>query len=58
MVTIAVGATVPWLLGMLTKIPGATGSYERFMDWCREQLELKRVVSCPVRIVTILPNSL
>lgn len=45
MSTIGILGTVPWLLSMLTKIPGATGGYARFMDWCGQQIMAKRVVS-------------
>ncbi|KAI1859785.1 hypothetical protein JX265_010234 [Neoarthrinium moseri] len=42
MAAVGVLGTVPWLLSMLSKIPGATGSYSNFMDWCGQQLEEKR----------------
>ncbi|UNI22116.1 hypothetical protein JDV02_008036 [Purpureocillium takamizusanense] len=34
--------TVPWLMNMLRKVPGATGVFERFAQWCYDQLEEKR----------------
>lgn len=45
MAAVGVLSTVPWLMSMLGKIPGATGSYERFADWCARELQAKRVVS-------------
>lgn len=34
--------TLPWLMNMLRVVPGATGRFERFANWCTEQLNLKR----------------
>ncbi|KAK7427043.1 hypothetical protein QQZ08_006470 [Neonectria magnoliae] len=42
MTAVGVLGTVPWLMSMLSKIPGATGSYSRFTDWCGRELEAKR----------------
>ncbi|KAH6876594.1 cytochrome P450, partial [Thelonectria olida] len=39
---VGVLGTVPWLMSMLGKIPGATGSYSHFMDWCGKELQTKR----------------
>ena len=45
MAAVGVLSTVPWLMSMLGKIPGATGSYARFADWCAQELQAKRAVS-------------
>jgi hypothetical protein len=45
MAAVGILGTVPWLLSMLSKIPGATGSYSRFTDWCGDELKAKREVS-------------
>jgi hypothetical protein len=45
MAAVGILGTVPWLLSMLSKIPGATGSYSRFTDWCGQELKAKRMVS-------------
>lgn len=47
MTAVGVLGTVPWLMSMLSKIPGATGSYSRFTDWCGQELKEKREVSYP-----------
>ena len=44
MTAVGVLGTVPWLMSMLSKIPGATGSYARFTDWCGRELAAKREV--------------
>ncbi|UPL01945.1 hypothetical protein LCI18_012879 [Fusarium solani-melongenae] len=44
MTAVGVLGTVPWLMSMLSKIPGATGSYERFTDWCGQELQAKRAL--------------
>lgn len=44
MMAIGVLGTVPWLLAMVGKIPGASGGYLRFTSWCYAQLQQKRRV--------------
>ncbi|RFU23751.1 hypothetical protein B7463_g12587, partial [Scytalidium lignicola] len=44
MTAVGVLGTVPWLMSMLSKIPGATGSYARFTDWCGQELKEKRAM--------------
>lgn len=44
MMAIGVLGTVPWLLSMLSKIPGAAGGYLKFITWCHQQLQEKRRV--------------
>lgn len=44
MMAIGVFGTVPWLLSMLGKIPGAAGGYLRFTQWCHDQLQEKHQV--------------
>ncbi|CAG1974456.1 unnamed protein product [Fusarium graminearum] len=44
MMAIGVLGTVPWLLSMLGKIPGAAGGYTRFTRWCHEQLQETRKI--------------
>ncbi|KAI5861150.1 cytochrome P450 [Durotheca rogersii] len=34
--------TIPWLMNMLRVVPGATGKFDKFARWCREELNLKR----------------
>ena len=41
MMAIGVFGTVPWLLSMLGKIPGAAAGYSRFTGWCHDQLQEK-----------------
>lgn len=48
MTAVGILGIVPWLMSMLSKIPGATGSYERFTSWCGQQVKEKRHVCCPV----------
>jgi hypothetical protein len=45
MAAVGVLGTVPWLMSMLSKIPGATGSYSKFTDWCGRELQAKRDAS-------------
>ena len=51
MTAIGVLGTVPWLLSMLSKIPGAAGGYLKFTAWCHQQLQEKRRVSQPLSIL-------
>lgn len=44
MAAVGILGTVPWLLSMLGKVPGATGNYERFTNWCGQELKAKRKV--------------
>ncbi|GKU12713.1 unnamed protein product [Fusarium langsethiae] len=44
MMAIGVLGTVPWVLSMAGKIPGAAGGYARFTRWCHEQLQEKRKI--------------
>lgn len=44
MTAIAVVGAMPWLLSALSRIPGATGGYDRFTSWCSQQLEAKKKV--------------
>ncbi|KAM0207466.1 hypothetical protein ACHAPQ_011884 [Fusarium lateritium] len=44
MTAVGVLGTFPWLMSMLSKIPGATGTYARFTDWCGKELQAKRTV--------------
>lgn len=44
MMAIGVVGTVPWLLAMLGKVPGAASGYVHFTTWCRDQLREKRRV--------------
>ena len=36
---------VPWLLSLLGSIPGLSGSYGLFMDYCAEQVREKKMVT-------------
>ncbi|KAL1640915.1 hypothetical protein SLS58_006531 [Diplodia intermedia] len=38
MAVLAVAATVPWLLNLAGKIPGATKGYAPFFEWCAERV--------------------
>lgn len=42
-----VGATMPWLLCLVLRIPGAAGPMEKFVKLCSQPLEAKRKVSYP-----------
>ena len=42
MATAGVVTNFPWLMNMLRVIPGATGKFQQFADWCYEQVDLKR----------------
>lgn len=46
MFAIGVFGTVPWLLSMLGKIPGAAGGYNKYTKWCHDELQEKRQVIC------------
>ncbi|KAK8079286.1 hypothetical protein PG994_003093 [Apiospora phragmitis] len=37
-----VGGSLPWLLGMLTRIPGASTGYQEFIEWCGGELQARR----------------
>ncbi|KAK8029550.1 hypothetical protein PG993_010841 [Apiospora rasikravindrae] len=37
-----VGGSLPWLLGMLTRIPGASAGYQEFIEWCGGELQARR----------------
>lgn len=39
-------SNVPWLLNMLSAVPGATAGYAPFFNWCSEQLKEKQTVIC------------
>ncbi|KAK7966264.1 uncharacterized protein PG986_000541 [Apiospora aurea] len=42
MATAGVVTNFPWLMNMLRVIPGATGRFQQFADWCYEQVDVKR----------------
>ncbi|KAI0480040.1 cytochrome P450 [Xylariaceae sp. FL0804] len=44
MAAVGILGTMPWLMSMLSKIPGATGTYQRFTDWCGKELKTKRAI--------------
>ncbi|CAI6065999.1 unnamed protein product [Clonostachys chloroleuca] len=44
MFAIGVFGTVPWLLSMLGKIPGAAGGYNKYTKWCHDELQEKRQI--------------
>lgn len=44
MLAIGVLGTVPWLLSMISKVPGAAASFSRFTTWCHRELQKKREV--------------
>ncbi|KAL6883208.1 cytochrome P450 [Trichoderma longibrachiatum] len=44
MLAIGVLGTVPWLLSMISKVPGAAASFSRFTAWCHQQLQEKRQI--------------
>lgn len=39
-----VGATMPWLLSIIVRIPGASGAMEQFVKLCSHQLDEKKKV--------------
>ncbi|KAF4545568.1 Cytochrome P450 [Lasiodiplodia theobromae] len=41
MTVLGIMATVPWLLNIAGKIPGATAGYAPFFSWCEEQVKTK-----------------
>ncbi|KAK8047912.1 hypothetical protein PG996_015976 [Apiospora saccharicola] len=41
MATAGVITNFPWLMNMLRVIPGATGRFQNFADWCYEQVDNK-----------------
>lgn len=43
-----VGGSQPWLLGMLTRIPGASAGYQEFIEWCGGELQARKAVSVPL----------
>jgi hypothetical protein len=47
MVPLGVLGPVPWLLRLLTDLPGATKALQGFMDWCWKQLAEKKKVRSP-----------
>lgn len=49
MAGVGVLGTVPWFMSMLSKLPGATGRFSPFTDWCSQQLKDKREVQLPVK---------
>ncbi|KIY02691.1 uncharacterized protein Z520_01156 [Fonsecaea multimorphosa CBS 102226] len=42
MITIGTLGTLPWLLAFFSAIPGIAGTFQDFMEYCREQLEEKK----------------
>ncbi|KAH0524178.1 hypothetical protein TsFJ059_009080 [Trichoderma semiorbis] len=44
MLAIGVLGTVPWLLSMISKVPGAAASFSRFTTWCHRELQKKREI--------------
>ncbi|KAL7928133.1 cytochrome P450 [Trichoderma chlorosporum] len=44
MLAIGVLGTVPWLLSMISKIPGAASGFSRSTRWCHQELQNKRQV--------------
>ncbi|KAH9908408.1 cytochrome P450 [Xylariomycetidae sp. FL2044] len=44
MAAVGILGTVPWLLSMLSEIPGDTGTYEQFTNWCGQGLKAKRKI--------------
>jgi len=44
MLAIGVLGTAPWLLSMISKVPGAAAGFSRFTTWCHQQLQEKRKV--------------
>lgn len=42
---IGILSAVPWLMSLLAAIPGATGSYLPFTEWCRKQAETEEKVN-------------
>ncbi|PNP40611.1 hypothetical protein TGAMA5MH_07608 [Trichoderma gamsii] len=44
MLAIGVLGTAPWLLSMISKVPGAAAGFSRFTAWCHQQLQEKRKV--------------
>ncbi|KAL6856827.1 cytochrome P450 [Trichoderma novae-zelandiae] len=44
MMAIGVLGTVPWLLSMISKVPGAAAGFSRFTTWCHQQLQEKRKI--------------
>lgn len=51
MLAIGVLGTAPWLLSMISKVPGAAAGFSRFTAWCHQQLQEKR----KVRLIDQLP---
>ncbi|KAK8137190.1 cytochrome P450 [Apiospora sp. TS-2023a] len=37
-----VGGSQPWLLGMMTRIPGASAGYQKFIEWCGGELQARK----------------
>ncbi|KAL7966625.1 cytochrome P450 [Trichoderma sp. SZMC 28014] len=42
MLAIGVLGTAPWLLSMISKVPGVAAGFSRFRAWCHQQLQEKR----------------
>ncbi|KIW74868.1 hypothetical protein Z517_11638 [Fonsecaea pedrosoi CBS 271.37] len=42
MITIGTLGTLPWLLAFFSAIPGISGTFQDFMEYCRNQLEEKK----------------
>lgn len=54
MLAIGVLGTVPWLLSMISKVPGAAAGFSRFTTWCHQQLQEKRKVRLPRSFTMLL----
>ena len=37
---------VPWLLNLMSRIPGATAGYSGFFKWCADEIKAKQKVGC------------
>lgn len=44
MTILGIMSHVPWLLNMLSRIPGAASTYSEFFGWCTNEIEQKRKV--------------
>lgn len=48
-----VGATMPWLLCIIVRIPGASGPMEKFAKLCAHQLDEKKKVNKQLDVSTL-----
>lgn len=56
MALLGIMSTVPWMLNLLSRIPGAAAGYAGFFSWCSNELNTKIQASLPRPASTACAN--